>query len=71
MSDLDTATTDELCQELCKRFDAVVIAGERKEHDSVCYINYAGPVTYCYGLAQRAGDRIARLLAEAEEEQHD
>ena len=74
VSKLDLVTTEELLEELSKRFDAVLFAAEQSKTDTSTdsVVWWSGALTYCYGLANRAvlrlGDKIQENSGEDEDD---
>lgn len=67
MSDLSDVTTDELMDELRKRFDCCVFAGEFKKSDNQIEAGYwwggtFGGISYALGLASRMVVRITHRI---------
>lgn len=73
MNDLELVSTDDLLDEIMKRFDHVVFIGRKDgaEEPNVYHRRWAGDYHTCIGLSHDMQDRILSDLIEIEEDEDD
>lgn len=68
---LEFFTTDQLSEELAKRFSALVIAGVHSldPNREEFFLDYRGGLTTCIGLARRSAARLTKTALDCPREE--